>query len=52
MFIHPNPNVCTMFIQYLQLFPLEIIDFCNEFLKSGNMWNEPTQLDIYIIHHQ
>jgi hypothetical protein len=35
LFIHPNPNVCTLFIQKVQLFPLEILDFFNEFLKSG-----------------
>jgi hypothetical protein len=26
-----SPNVCTLFIQSLQLFPLEILDFFNEF---------------------
>jgi hypothetical protein len=35
LFIHPNPNVCTLFIQKVQLFPLELLDFFNEFLKSG-----------------
>ena len=41
LYIHPNPNVCTLFIQKVQLFPLEILDFFNEFLKSGIRWNEP-----------
>ena len=41
LFIHPYPNVCTLFIQIVQLFPLEILDFFNEFLKSGIKWNEP-----------
>ena len=35
------PNVCTLFIQYLQLFLLEILNFFNEFLKSGIRWNLP-----------
>jgi hypothetical protein len=30
-----------LFIQKVQLFPLEILDFFNEFLKSGIRWNEP-----------
>jgi hypothetical protein len=25
----------------VQLFPLEILDFFNEFLKRGIRWNEP-----------
>ena len=33
LFIHPNPNVCTLFIQKVQLFPPEILDFFNEFFK-------------------
>jgi hypothetical protein len=41
MFIHPNPNVCTLFIQKIQLFPLEILDFFNEFLKSVIRRDEP-----------
>ena len=40
LFIHPNPNVCTLCIQKVQLFPLEILDFFNEFLKSGIRRNE------------
>ena len=35
------PNVCTLFIQYLQLFLLEILNFFNEFLKSGIRWTLP-----------
>ena len=44
LFTHPNPDVCTLFIQKIHLFPLEILDFFNEFLKSGIRRNEPRQL--------
>jgi hypothetical protein len=47
LFIHPNPNVCTLFIQKIQLFPLEILDFFNEFLKSGIRRNEPYSEDYH-----
>ena len=34
LFIHPNPNVCTCLYKKVQLFPLEIFDFYNEFKKK------------------
>ena len=36
-------SVClyTLIPMFAQLFPLEILDFFNEFLKSGIRWNEP-----------
>jgi hypothetical protein len=31
VFIHPALNICTISIQQLKIFPLEILDFVNEF---------------------
>jgi hypothetical protein len=36
-----SPNVCTLFMQYIQLFPLEIWNFFNELKKSGIRWSQP-----------
>ena len=37
--INANTNVSTLFIQNVQLFPLEILDFFNDFLKYKNDYN-------------
>jgi hypothetical protein len=45
--LHVLTWTLTLFIQKIQLFPLEILDFFNEFLKSGIRRNEPYSEDYH-----